>query len=260
MENPSITDPLARQHFDAAFEATTDRESRRLLDEADALRFGSPAEQLRGAYLYYGLACAFAEKECDLSPLTVGKAFHFAGHALREIGHLNQSGEAYWRGGLADAGLECDDLPRDPLDVRSFSRGKNVFADAGDISKSDILHRLEWEARLRHHFSLGLWVWKTTSLYGTSFRRWLASATAFVVAWTLAYELAHHEMWVAGDAHWQAPVTPAYFSIVTTATMGFGDVTLQTWEGQLLATLHTVSAFALVAVGATILARKVLGR
>jgi hypothetical protein len=49
-------------------------------------------------------------------------------------------------------------------------------------------------------------------------------------------------------------------AVVTTATVGFGDILPNNWLSQLVVILNILIAYGLLAIGSTILGRKVLAR
>ncbi|MBI5106017.1 MAG: hypothetical protein HZB46_13740 [Solirubrobacterales bacterium] len=225
----------------------------RLRAEADEGRFGEKADEHRAAYVYLALAMS----SIDDDPEEADTLFHFAGHTFREVGQLNRAADAYWRAGAlaADAvathgGTEA----RAAWAVRSFARAKVLYAEIGESDRSDRMHMLEWEARRLTGAHPITALWGATCRYGTDLGRWLVWLVAIVAVYAIAYQA-----W-AGDfadaQHtWSWGVSAAYAAIA-----GVGDHEPETSWAQLLATSNVVVMYVMLAIGATILGRRVLGR
>lgn len=229
---------------------------------AEGLRLGDSKGQHESGYMY--LAVAFYLINHNTPSITfegeeipVQKIFHFAGHSFREIGQINRAADAYWRAGVINDKVECQDTFR----LRSLARAKQCYSEIGEPEKSDRMHYLEWEARRLGNQSISpiLFIWKITSGYGTSFTCWLISVAIFILTFSLTYELFHTIGWISSTKEWCNILTSLYFCIVTTATVGYGEIVPTYWASQVVVTINIVLAYALMAVGVTILGRKVIG-
>ena len=261
---PKITDNKGREAFESALSGIVDSQSAAVAYRlADQKRLGSIADQHQAAHTYLGLAFRLIEApsisvDVDGDKIPATRMLHFAGHAFREIGQLNRAADAYWRAGVTS---NKNGSP-DPFGIRSLARAKSCCADIGEDDRSDEMHVLEWEAR-----RLGserptpiLTLWRITSRYGTSLGAWLASLALLLGVFTLLYEALHASGWLCDTQPWTFLLTAAYYCAVTTATVGYGEIVPSHWASQLVVVLNIALAYALLATGATILGRKVLGR
>jgi hypothetical protein len=258
-KSPWITDTKGESFFKLASNAIKDSatasEKYAICDDK---RLGDGAAQLEAAYTY--LALGFNMKrnpEIQVGKITPWKMFHFAGHAFREIGQLNRAADAYWR-----AGVISDDLD---FSVRSLARAKSCYSEIGETEDSDTMHILEWNARRRlssqRRFAKALlWIWSITSKYGTSSGRWFLSVGVFLGVFTVGYEVLHRFGYLTCTQVWTPMLTAAYMAVVTTATVGFGDILPNNWISQSVVILNILIAYGLLAIGSTILGRNVLGR
>lgn len=234
---PSFSDAKGKEVFDSAALRTNATNATDSFKQCDVKRLGTTSEQHETAYTYLALAFKMIEDPSVLidslnKKVTVGEMFHFAGHAFRGIGQLNRAADAYWRAGVI---AEISDFS-----IRSLARAKSCYSDIGEMSKSDEMHRLEWDARRLRSGTISsalFAVWKITSAYGTSSRRWFFSVAVFLLAFTAAY-----------------------MSVVTTATVGYGDFVPSHWTSQLAVVLNIAMGYTLLEIGSTILGRKVLAR
>lgn len=261
---PKITDPAGSDLFQNVWSGTVDKETANaFFVQADKDRLGSTKEQHSAAYTY--LALAF--KLIDTPAITVDAAgttvtatqmFHFAGHTFREIGQLNRAADAYWRAGVTSSGGPNPD----DFGIRSLSRAKTCYAEIGETNRSDEVHFLEWEARRLNagRFTPFLSFWKVTSRYGTSVRAWFVSIVIFLGVFAGLYELFHELGWLCDLQPWTPILTAFYYSVVTTATVGYGEILPCHWIAQATVTVNILVSYVLLAIGATILGRKVLGR
>jgi Ion channel len=257
---PTISDARGKNVFDAAALKTNPTNANDTFNQCDVKRLGTTNEQHEAAYTYLALAFKITEDQSILinslgRKVTVAEMFHFAGHAFRGIGQLNRAADAYWRAGVI---AEISDFS-----IRSLARAKSCYSDIGEMDRSDEMHRLEWDARrLRSGRvpSALFAVWKITSAYGTSSRRWFFSVAVFLFAFTAVYQVLYDTGKVSGQQPWTPWVTAAYMSIVTTATVGYGDFVPSHWISQLVVVLNIAFGYALLAIGSTILGRKVLAR
>lgn len=265
LKQPKISDQTGLQIFQRTLEQCKD-ESKAIefYELANKDRMGSVREQHEAAYTYLALAFVALEKK-NIEIRTVGepvkhdKLFHFAGHAFREIGQLNRAADAYWRAGVTS---KDGDYPTN-FGIRSIARAKICYKEIGEEAKSDEMHRLEWEARRRVSRAwlkpfLGLWA--LTSRYGTSPPRWFMSMLIVVVFSTLLYEFMHRWLWIYQGQHWTPWVSALYYCVVTMTTLGYGEFVPQNVVAQVFVVFNVLAGYFLLAVGITILGRKVIGR
>lgn len=263
---PPITDTIGCRVFEDTL-SNAECDLATVYKRADDGRL-SAALQHTIAYQYLALAFAVLENKDgprdDVPSASV--LFHFAGHAFREIGQLNRAADAYWRAGI----LSVIDEALSPsykagIGTRSLARSKMCYADIGEVTRSDAMHRLEWDARrlLSSDRTPILALWKVTSDYGTSLTRWSCSVAAVLLLFAACYHVAYHhgvlEPTSMNNTSWTA-LTALYFSCLTSATVSFSDFIPTGWEAQMLVVLNVISMYVLLAVGATILGRKALAR
>lgn len=264
-QRPEITDRKGRDIFERLLATVVDSESAATCYlKADQKRLGKLVEQHEAAYIYLALAIRLLEDSTisvnvgGAPTIPATKILHFAGHGFRQIGQLNRAADAYWRAGVIS---DTDGTP-DTFAVRSLARAKMCYAEVGQADCSDRMHFLEWEAR-----RLGaqgrtpiLTLWRITSCYGTSLSRWLAAVALFVLLFAITYEALHAICWITSTQRWYCLWTAAYYCVVTTATVGYGDIIPTHLVSQTVVALNIACAYFLLATGATILGRKVLGR
>jgi hypothetical protein len=231
---------------------------------ADRGRLGTPMEQHDAAYTYLGLAFLLLKHDGLTIPsggknLGPDMLFHFAGHAFREIGQLNRAADAYRRAGVVSTRGKT---PKE-FGIRSLARAKMCYEEIGESERSDQMHCLEWEARRLGSLGfrrLFLWLWAVTSRYGTDVRQWAKMFARVVLVSALVYECMHSLGWIYGQEHWTPIVSSLYCSVVTMTTLGYGDFVPHHWVAQLFVILNVFAGYFLLAVGATILGKKVIGR
>ena len=264
-----IADPKGRDIFKSVFEECTNdlNKASCRAEEAngDEGRLGTTVQQHNAAYTF--LALAFVALEEGIEIPIPGKSvkhhefFHFAGHAFRVIGQLNRAADAYWRAGVTSGGEE-DHYP-DSFGIRSLAQAKIRFEDTGKVKKSDEMHCLEWEARrnssVRCQKSI-LFLWGLTSKYGTSSRSWLWSLGKAIVSFTIVYECMHQLSWIGKGQDWTHVVSPLYYCFVTMTTLGYSEFASNHIAAQSVIVVNVIVGYFLLAVGASILGRKVIGR
>ncbi len=260
MEDPEVTDRVGKETLSSVISAEGSQAQKKF-DQASDKRLGPLREQHEAAYTYLALGIRQLRNQ-DLTirsegatvPLT--RLFHFAGHLFRETGQLNRAADAYWRAGVAN-GKHVDDFA-----IRSLARAKMCCAEIGESDESDRMHKLEWEARR----ALALWpkrvlltAWRCTTGYGTSLQRWVCSLLWVLTVFSVLYAGLHAVGAIAQGRPWTW-ISAVYFCIVTTATVGYGDFTPSDWVGELVVVANVIVGYIMLAFGATILGRKVLGR
>jgi hypothetical protein len=259
---PAFTDAKGKTVFDLISARVLNAETaNQEYEKCDTKRLGSGLEQHETAYTYLALGFKMAADSTIVissvgNPLSAAQMFHFAGHAFREIGQINRAADAYWRAGVI--GEQITELA-----VRSLARAKSTYSEIGEANKSDEMHRLEWDARrVQSHGSAWflLSLWKITSSYGTCSRRWFLSVVAFILIFTVSYESLHRVGDIADTQKWTPWLTAAYMAVVTTGTVGYGDVLPVGPLAQIVVILNITTAYSLLAIGSTILGRKVLAR
>ena len=260
-----ITDRKGRVCYEKIFnQIKNSRNAFEIYLEADDKRLGNKQEIFEAAYIFLALADAIYKnkaisnslKRKELSPEYL---FHFAGHVFREIGQLNRAADAYLRSGL----IGVTNPEPSQLAIRSFARAKMLFSDVGENDKSDELHRMEWETRRlfnKRPKKSFLTIWKITSLYGTSIKRWFCCIIIFTIFFTLGYELLYHHdfLHTAKDVQWRKGISSIYFTIVTLSTLGYGDIIPKSALSQFFVLCNIIVGYILLGIGLTILGKKIL--
>jgi len=264
LEDPIITDAAGQLiYLNALSEGSTASMAQGLYLKADEKRLGSPRDQHEAAHVYLALAFLSARAQIAIThkdkPIESSLLFHFAGHAFREIGQINRAADAYWRAGVVGA----KNGVVDQFAIRSLARAKSCYSEIGETEKSDRMHILEWEAR-RQTGTLSncvlLSVWKITSDYGTSVKKWFWSIILLVLSFSVVYEVLHDQGAIHQGQAWTPMISSIYFTLVTTATVGYGEFVPIGCLAQLAVVLNIVLGYFLLGVGTTILGRKVIGR
>lgn len=264
-KRPHITDTVGRSVLESVLNTCNDStKAMEVYSQASRDRLGTTREQHKAAYAYLALAFALLEDaslviEDEGVRIDSGNLFHFAGHALREIGQLNRAGDSYWRAGVMSKGGATPSS----FGIRSIAKAKVAFAAVGATQQSDDMHVLEWEARRQTALwwqSSVLYLWRATSRYGTSAGRWILFTFAVVGASTWAYELMHSLRWIHQGQQWTPWLSAFYYCIVTMTTLGYGEFVPCHPAAQAFVVLNVLVGYFLLAVGATILGRKVIAR
>ena len=221
--------------------------------------------RFRVAYSYLAGA-EYLEKATDIQ-LKLKRAcrlFHFAGHHLRLVENWNNAGLAYLRAG--SLAIEVEDFE---WAVRSFARAKQCFADVGDAEEAAQAYVKEQDARrFRAHknkdaiqfVTLTLWQW--TSLYGQSWRRWLACMVGLLLVFAGVYEWQFRIglLELPEGSHWTMFITGLYHAAATVLTLGFDEIRPISAVSQLAVLLNLALAWALLGIGAGMIARRVKER
>lgn len=261
MKAPAISDPLCKSIFATVLNIQNASQCQTWFNETTKKRFGTLLEQHEAAHIYLALGLlqlgdSTLIVQSDGETLTPTKLFHYAGHAFREVGLQNRAADAYWRAGVADG------MPGNDFAVRSLARAKSCYGEIGENDKADSMHKLEWEARralARGAYWILLTAWWLTTAYGTSFLRWLVSLLVMLLGFSISYEYLHSSGFIVEGHPWTV-ISAVYFCIVTTATVGYGDFTPTNWIGEAIVVANILIGYAMLAFGATILGRKVIGR
>lgn len=179
-ELPKISDKIGNDLFDTTYKAVVNElTAATVFHDLDNKRLGDTLSQHYSAYAYLALGFRLIElsnaRICyNNTYFCAAELFHFSGHAFRGIGQLNRAADAYWRSGV----IGSQDKQTVPLSIRSLARAKACCSEIGETEKSDIMHCLEWELRKTVSAfprKAALQIWKITSGYGTSTRRWIFS-------------------------------------------------------------------------------------
>jgi hypothetical protein len=259
-EFPALTDSFGRSCLSFVRNLNGGAQMQAKFEEADGKRFGTARDHHEAAHIYLGLGLFLLSNPESIirgngDRISATKLFHFAGHAFRELGQLNRAADAYWRAGVANAEKV------DVFSIRSLARARMCYNEIGESDKSDLMHILEWEARRQlanwpNRILLTGW-WLTTS-YGTSLSRWVCSLAVFLMSFTVLYVILKSCNALTAT-HW-SPLSAVYFTVVTTATVGYGDIVPSDWKAEFVVIANIIVGYAMLAFGATILGRKILGR
>ncbi len=265
---PKITDPDLEKALFYARAFIKNDGVERVKDAADSGRHGDTSAQMNSAAGYLALAFDALEavgedlkaEETQNSLSRACTFFHFAGHGFLNLGNVNRAADAYWRSGVSGS---CADKATS-LSIRSLARAKICYQDIGITEKSDQMHILEWHARLLASTgirSILLDLWRVTSLYGVSLRRWTVSIALTLFVFTLLYEgFARSGLLSGAEEGWTTLISAFYFAVVTTTTVGYGEIHPVGPLAQIAVVLNIFVGYVLFAIGTTILGRKVLWR
>ena len=264
----NITDPHLSKAFSDAQSLIEEEGVDRVKNDADRDRHGDTSEQIDSAAGYLALAFNaldsvtedFNDKESQDFLNRACRFFHFAGHGFLNLGNVNRAADAYWRSGVV--GSVANETSS--LSIRSLARAKICYQDIGITEKSDQMHILEWHARLLASTgvrSILLDLWRVTSLYGVSLRRWIVSIALTLTVFTLLYEgFARSGLLHGADDGWTPLISAFYYAVVTTTTVGYGEIHPIGPFAQIAVVLNIFIGYVLFAIGTTILGRKVLAR
>jgi len=107
------------------------------------------------------------------------------------------------------------------------------------------------------------WLWKCTSDYGRSFFRWGITSFILVLIFALIYLTYFNSpthMHMLPELNRTNFITYLYFSFVTFATLGYGDISAVSWQAQLVAILEVVLGYIMLGGLVSILANKLSRR
>jgi hypothetical protein len=117
--------------------------------------------------------------------------------------------------------------------VRSFARAKQCFADVGDAEEAAQAYVKEQDARrFKAHKNkdaiqfVTLTLWRWTSLYGQSWRRWLACMVGLLLVFAGVYEWQFRIglLELPEGSHWITFITGLYHAAATVLTLGFDEI------------------------------------
>lgn len=273
-KRPSITDPQLAGAVEEAGALICAGGEEEVIKTADRGRHEDTKAQILSAGSYLAVAfksiesltADYRDKSSQQSLRDACKYFHYAAHGFRDLGNINRAADAYFRAGVAGSLVEekTESEREANLAVRSLARAKICYQEIGIVEKSDQMHVLEWSARSMDFQGVRwalLGLWDVTSLYGTSLKRWICSMTLMLFAFTVLYEsLYYFEFLTADGVEWTPFVSSFYFALVTTTTVGYGDIGPQGPVGQISVVFNILLGYVLFAIGTTILGRKVLAR
>ena len=250
--------------------------------DAETKRRGGKDGQYESAYIYLALGISSIKfdievKNANGTTMPAYKLLHFAGHGFREVGQFNRAALAYKRSGIDGINkyITENETEEELLDfnIRSLALAKVQYEHIGQTDSSDEIHILEWHARRMRKSDqwftkLTKYTWGLTSIYGTSLTRWSKSMGILLVIYLIIYQSLYMqspdhfelEQDESGETKWVHILTPIYFFITTVSTVGFGDITPMSWLAQITVTTNILLGYGLIAIGLTIIARKVIGR
>ncbi len=144
------------------------------------------------------------------------------------------------------------------LDVPTASYIKNHYKDNGLFKLSDHFYVKQMSCQRKQEPKLKqplYFLWWLTSRYGVSVWRWVA--TSIILAFT--FGLIFHIFPDLIKYHYKdydSPFTAFYYSIVTFTTLGFGDVTPNSFIGELLVTFEVILGYIMLGGLIAIFAKK----
>ncbi len=114
-------------------------------------------------------------------------------------------------------------------------------------------------------FDFWLFLWKSTSDYGRSWKRWTILSTAIALIFGLIYMVLGYpdgkDIFVLTRPEIYNPfVSPLYYSVVTFTTLGFGDIVPRYWYIQLLVTAEVILGYIMLGGLISIFASKMTRR
>jgi len=156
---------------------------------------------------------------------------------------------------------------------------KNYAASIGLTKIADIFYLYEMETRKRSYTGfknfisrIGYRTWKITSLYGLSLGRWMASSLIIIFVFGLFYM-----PWnIVTDTNstfykFGSPIKPSihvttintwfspwYYSVVTFATLGYGDITPSDVSGQIFCVIEVILGYLMLGGLLSIFGKKMI--
>lgn len=270
----NMTDPHLAGAYEEAEVLISAGFGEKVRKRADLDRHEDTKSQIHSAGSYLALAFKSIDAltgnhrdyESQKSLRDACKYFHYAAHGFRDLGNINRAADAYWRAGVAGSLVEqkTEAEIEANLAVRSLARAKICYQEIGIVEKSDQMHVLEWISRSMDFRGMRralIGLWAITSLYGTSLKRWMFSLALMLSTFTILYELFFQLGFISAEGvDWTPVVSSFYFALVTTTTVGYGDIGPQGAVGQVAVVVNIFFGYVLFAIGTTILGRKVLAR
>ncbi len=267
VDNWGFTDPKIREEYDIQ-NAKPPEEFEGMVEEADSIRNSADiAEKTKAACIYIVLA----QKDYKTSELNSIKLFHFAGNLLRGLNKLKRSAQAYEKSAMI--GLEKLKSKNSGIDeklidmaLRSSGRAKNIYLETGDLMYSDRCHVIQQDLTSLYYKHkkikrFHLQIWRATSIYGTSPKRWFKTYLIYTAIFTVFYQIYFCfypcSFNFSNDSIREIyGITPLYYTLVTGTTLGFGDISPTSLSAQLLTLANLLTGWVLLATGVTFFTRK----
>lgn len=279
-----------RFYEDLKFQINSITKAEQVAKEADEYySFDSTVKRYEVAYKYKCAAeylSRIPERKRDAS-----EYYHYSGHHFRKIEEWREAGDAYLKAGeiayelaieLKRMGVFEDAKERCEWSIRSYGRAKNCYQDVGDTDQARDAYIKEYDVRrllaliyaiinitipsqlvvqrlIKHVLKfIQLTFWKWTSNYGESITKWSFWVLGIIFIFTELYEKLYNMGLLKIDCNqWFPPVTPIYFTIVTMATVGYGDIRPMNWVAQLTVVLNIIISFIFLGIGGAVIAHKV---
>jgi tetratricopeptide (TPR) repeat protein len=154
------------------------------------------------------------------------------------------------------------------IDLKNYAQivGSETLADEFYIREQDLRKQQAWDENRYLYFIL-FQLWKITCDYGTSFKKWLITSLFIIIVFGFCYmpfpvHTAGHPILQAikpslsqnGHDTW---FSPFYYSVVTIATLGYGDILPSDTSGQIFSAFEVLLGYLMFGGLLTVFAKKI---
>lgn len=206
----------------------------------------------------------------DLDDVT--RYFHFAGNEFRKIDMLERSAQSYLNSAIRAFRI-CktkEDKPTIEMGLRSAGRAKGLFSELGEEEKFDRAHVLRLNLKYllskitKKRFYAGiLLMWRTTTMYGTSIKRWSTFLAIVLIAFTIGYLLLINADFIKiqedlPNSCWMSSLTTSFFlSFINLVSFGaYTNITPISVLGEIALIVHSIFSFIIIGTGVTFLTKR----
>jgi hypothetical protein len=189
---------------------------------------------------------------------------------IKEHKHINS---AYNNAIIAEIGESLSALIKFFIEMRVFAISIGVSELADYYYFQEMKCKKLLASYTKNYFTwFGYWLWEKTASYGLSLRRWLVMSLAIMTLFGFFFypyqihsnpndtffqsistlkpsiNLSEHSAWFS----------PFYYSVVTFATLGYGDITPTDVSGQIFSVLEVLIGYLMLGGLLTIFAKKII--
>lgn len=261
----TLIEEAARVNEDGLLEAAAGMDERaKALFPQEYLRLFHQAAlyEARGVlYEHLAIKLGRSSPACAQAYHRAGEAYHFAGHAYRGLEDYRKAGLCYEKSADCHSAIvrekrrtpTPDDKRRAeplPAAIRSFSRAKGVWDDAGDYETAGRVYFEEQRLRVEQAYAdaplkgLALKLWGAVTGYGERIDRWGASLLVMVLLFAALRRA------LGGESGFWGPLQS---SIQSTLLMpGAGPHGGAAW----LDILQTACSYFMLGIGVSVIVRK----
>lgn len=154
------------------------------------------------------------------------------------------------------------------VDLKNHAQniGSASLADEFYIKEQNVRKGAAWNQNKFLKF-IAFWLWKNTCDYGTSFTKWLITSLVIIAFFGFCYK--HYPLAVDNHPFLQAIkpslqdnayhnwFSPFYYSVITIATLGYGDIVPSDASGQIFSAAEVLIGYLMFGGLLTVFAKKI---